>query len=277
MSHGVCYLARLVDLISCALQSLPRWYARRTSGIRPMSKSVPTGMHECKENFQSRAYKGRMDCSCATSRYDAEEADPSRRFYDNRPSASRGAPPTPASDHVLMYPIQQQGETSGTRLPASHLAMERSLGPHVSQVPADSGRSRPSYSWPPPSSPVDPTTPPQSARSSLPWPPSGPTYHEPSPTTEHESYYSPPQEHPSASPSVNQRDLYYSHQYARTGAPGWSLRTPNSPVSAQRRHSSAQPLGSITQTQNQNHSSYAPPYMESHRRGEYDGASPRGA
>lgn len=210
--------------------------------------------------------------------YDAEEADPSRRPYD-RPSAPRGAPP--ASDHVLMYPIQQQGEASGTRPPASHFAMERSVGPHVSQVPSDSGRSRPSYSWPPPTSPVDSTTPPQSARSSLPWSPSGATYHEPGPTTEHESYYSQPQEHPSASPNVNQRELYYSHQYNRTGAPSWPLRTPNSPVSAQRRHSSVQPLGPITQTQNQNQnqnqSSYAPPYMESHRRGEYDGASPRGA
>jgi hypothetical protein len=277
-SHGGCYLARLVDLILCALPSLPRWYARRTSDIRLMSKSDPTGMPECKENFLSRVYNGRIHCSCATSRYDAEEADPSRRSYD-RPSASapRGAPT--ASDHVLMYPIQQQGETSGTRLPASHFATERSLGPHVPQVPSDSGRSRPSYSWPPPSSPVDPTTPPQSARSSLPWSPSGATYHEPGPSTEHESYYSQPQEHhPSASPNVNQqRELYYSHQYARTGAPGWSLRTPNSPVSAQRRHSSAQPLGSITQTQNQNQSSYGPPYMESHRRGEYDGPSPRGA
>jgi len=207
--------------------------------------------------------------------YDAEEADPSRRPYD-RTSATRGAPP--AADHVVMYPIQHESETSGTRLPASHFAMERSLAPpHVSQVPADSGRSRPSYSWPPPSSPAEPTTPPQSARS-LPWPPSGATYHEPSPTTEHESYYSQPQEHPIASPNVNQRELYYSHQYARTGAPGWSLRTPNSPASAQRRHSSAQPLGTMTQNQNQNQSSYAPPYIESHRRGEYDGASPaRGA
>ena len=179
-----------------------------------------------------------------------------------------------------MYPIQEQNEASGTRLPARHFAMERSLGPHVSQVPSDSGRSRPSYSWPPPSSPVDPTTPPQGARSSVPWSPPGATYHEPGPTTQHESYYSQPQEHPSASPNVNQqRELYYSHQYARTGAPGWSLRTPNSPVSAQsqRRHSSAQPLGSINQTQNQNQSSYPPPYMENHRRGEYDGASPRGA
>jgi hypothetical protein len=185
-----------------------------------------------------------------------------------------------------MYPIQQQGEASGTHQPASHFVMERSPGPHVSQVPADSGRTRPSYSWPPPSSssPPDPTTPPQGARSSLPWSPSGATYHEPGGTTEHESYYSQPQGHPSASPNVNpsQRELYYSHQYARTGPPpGWSVRTPNSPVGAQRRHSSAQPLGSITQTQtqnqNQNQSSYAPPYMESHRRGEYDGASPRGA
>ena len=245
-----------------------------------MSKSVPTGMPECKENFLSRVYNGRIKCSCVTSRYDAEEADPSRRPYD-RTSVPRGAPPP--SDHVLMYPIQQQSEASGTRLPASHFAMERSLGPHVSQVPTDSGRTRPSYSWPPPSSPADPTTPPQGARSSLPWSPSGPTYHEPGTTTEHESYYSQPQEHPGASPNVNpsQRDLYYSHQYTRTGPPpGWSLRTSNSPVSAQRRHSSAQPLSSITQTQtqhqNQNQTSYAPPYMENHRRGEYDGASPRG-
>jgi hypothetical protein len=239
-----------------------------------MSKSVLTGMPECKENFLSRVYNGGIHCSCATSRYDAEEADPSRRPYD-RPSAPRGAPP--ASDHVLMYPVQQQSETSGTRLPASHFAMERSLGPHVSQVPSDSGRARPSYSWPPPSSPVDPTTPPQSARSSLPWSPSGATYHEPGPTAEHESYYSHPQEHPSASPNVNQRELYYSHQYTRTGAPGWPLRTPSSPVSAQRRHSSAQPLSPMAQTQNQNQSSYPPPYVESHhRRGEYDGVSPRG-
>jgi hypothetical protein len=244
-----------------------------------MSKSVPTGMPECKENFLSRVYNGRIPCSCATSRYDAEEADPSRRPYD-RPSAPREAPP--ASDHVLMYPIQQQSEASGTRLPASHFTMERSPGPHVSQMPADSGRPRPSYSWPPPSSPADPTTPPQGARSSLPWSPSVATYHEPGPsrpTTEHESYYSqPPQEHPGASPNVHQRELYYSHQYARTGAPGWSVRTPNSPINAQRRHSSAQPLGSIpqSQNQNQNQSSYAPPYMESHRRGEYDGASQRG-
>lgn len=179
-----------------------------------------------------------------------------------------------------MYPIQQQSETSGSRLPSSNFSMERPLGPHLSQVPSDSGRPRPSYSWPPPSSPADPTTPPQGARSSLPWSPSGATYHEPGPTTEHESYYSQPQEHPSASPNVNQRELYhYSHQYSRTGPPpGWPLRTPNSPVSAQRRHSSAQPLSSITQTQNQNQNqSYAPPYMDSHRRGEYDGASPRGA
>jgi hypothetical protein len=250
-----------------------------------MSKSVPTGMPECKENFLSRVYNGRIKCSCATSRYDAEEADPSRRPYD-RASVPRGVPPP--SDHVLMYPIQQQSEASGTRLPSgsSHFAMERPLGPHVSQVPADSGRPRPSYSWPPPSSPANPTTPPQGTRSSLPWSPSGTTYHEPGPTTEHESYHysQQPQEHPSASPNVNQRELYYSHQYTRTGPPpGWSLRTPNSPpVSAQRRHSSAQPLGSITQTQNQtqnqNQSSYAPPYMETHhRRGEYDGASPRGA
>ncbi len=219
-----------------------------------------------------------MDCSCATSRYDAEEADPSRRPYD-RPSgpAPRGAPPT--SDHVLMYPIQQQSESSGTRLPtSSHFAMERSLGPHVSQVPTDSGRPHSSYSWPPPSSSTDPTTPPQGARSPLPWSPSGAAYHEPSPTTEHESYYQQPQEHhPSASPNVNQRELYYSPQYARIGPPGWSLRTPNTPVGAQRRHSSAQPLGPITQTQNQNQTSYAPPYMDNHRRGEYDGATSRGA
>jgi hypothetical protein len=185
-----------------------------------------------------------------------------------------------------MYPIQQQSEASGIRQPASHFAKE-SLGPYVSQVPTDSGRTRPSYSGPRPSSPADPitppSTPPQGARSSLPWSPSGPTYHEPGTTTEHESYYSQSQEHPSASPNVNssQRDLYYSHQYARTGPrPGWSLRTPNSPVSAQRRHSSAQPLSSITETQTQHHqnqSSYAPPYMESHRRGEYDGAWARGA
>ena len=233
-----------------------------------MSKSVPTGMPECKENFLPRVYNGRIHCSCVTSRYDAEEADPSRRPYD-RPSGSapRGAPR--ASDHVLMYPMQQQSEASGTRPPASHFAMERSLGPHVSQVPLRLGAiPAPSYSWPPPSSPADPTTPPQSARSSLPWSPSGATYHEPGPATEHESYYSHPQEHPSASPNVNQqRELYYSHQYTRTGPPGWpSQRTPNSPVSAQRRHSSAQPLSSIAQTQTQNQSSYGPPYMESHRR-----------
>lgn len=240
-----------------------------------MSKSVPTGMPECKEIFLSRVYNERIKCSCATSRYDAEEADSSRRSYDTRASVPpRGAPPP--SDHVLMYPIQQQSEASGTHPPTSHFAMERSLGPHVSQVAADSGRTRPSYSWPPPSSPATPTTPLQGPRSSLPWSPSGATYHEPGPTTEHESYYSQTQEHSSASPNVtpSQREPYYSHQYARTG-PGWSLRNPNSPVSAQRRHSSAQPLGSITQNQNQ--SPYAPPYMGSHRRGEYDGVSPRGA
>ncbi len=205
--------------------------------------------------------------------YDAEEADPSRRPYD-RPSAPRGAPPT--SDHVLMYPIQQS-ETSGTSLPASNFAVERPVGPHVSQVPADSGRPRPSYSWPPPSSPADPTTPPQGARASLPWSPSGGTYHEPNPTTEHESYYPRPQEHPSASPNMHQRELYYSHQYGRTGASGWTLRTPNSPAGSQRRHSSAQPPGSLSHTQTQNQTSYASPYMD-HRRGDYDhGAAPRGA
>lgn len=172
-----------------------------------------------------------------------------------------------------MYPIQQS-ETSPTRLPASHFAMERPLGHHFSQVPADSARARTSYSWSPPSTPADPTTPPQGTRSSLPWSPPGATFHEPNPTAEHPSYYPQAQEHPSASPNVNQRpgELYHSHQYARAGTSGWSHRTPNSPVAPQRRISSAQPLA-----QNQNHTSYASSYVDSHRRGEYDGATPRGA
>lgn len=229
-------------------------------------------MHTCKEKFPLHIYNGRANCSCATSRYDAEDADSSRRAFD-RPLLS-SAPNRAAhatADHVPMYPIQQS-ESSATRSPASHYAMERPLGHHYSQVSADSARARNSYSWSPPSTPGDPTTPPQGTRSSLPWSPPGPTFHEPNPSTEHPSYYPQGQEHPSASPNVNQRELYHSHQYPRPGASGWSQRTPISPVAPQRRISSAQPLA-----QNQNQPSYPSSYLDSHRRGEYDGATPRGA
>ena len=238
-----------------------------------MSRSVQTGMHICKEKFPLHIYDGRASCSCATSRYDAEDADSSRRAFD-RPllSSAPNRAPHGTSDHVSMYPVHEESESSVTRLPASHFAMERPLGHHFSQVSADSARARStSYSWSPPSTPADPTTPPQGTRSSLPWSPPGATFHEPNPSTEHPPYYPQGQEHPSASPNVNHRELYHPHQYARTaGASGWSQRAPISPVAPQRRISSAQPLA-------QNQTSYASSYVDNHRRGEYDGATSRGA
>jgi len=199
---------------------------------------------------------------------------------------SRAAPST--SDQVPVYPIQQS-EASPTLYPASNFSEERSLGPHLSP------RRRVSYSesWSPPSTPGDPSTPPPlSARSPQPWSPAGPVIHEANPTTpEHTPYYSQPpqpQEHTAgASPNMNhhQRELYYSHShshpYPRAGASGWAPRTPTSPTSpdiTHRRMSSAQPLGSMTQNQaQQQQQPYTSPYMDGHRRGDYDGSSARGS
>jgi hypothetical protein len=209
-------------------------------------------------------------------RYDAEEADSSSRRapFDRQllspAPPNRSAPPT--SDHVPIYPIQPS-ETSATRLPASHFNVERPLNHHYPQMPADSARARNSYSWSPPSSPGDATPHPHGPRSSQPWSPVGTTFHE---SNEHGSYYPQSQEHPSASPNLHRRELYHPHQYPRTGAPGWSLRAPNSPVATQRRNSSAQPLNSLPQNQNQHQTTYGSPYMDEHRRDEYDGASSRG-
>jgi len=214
--------------------------------------------------------------------YDAEEADSTRRQYDRALGPNRAAP---SPDHVPTYPIQQSEGAAPTRLPAGSFGVERPLaaGPHFSQVHPESARARAgtgtNYSWSPPPTPGDSSTPPHSARSSLPWTPTGMSFHhEAHPTPEHEPYYPQPQEHPSASPSMNQRELYssYSHHYTRTGAPAWSPRPQNSPDNAHRRISSTQNLGSLTQNQNPNHPSYNSPYVDGHRRGEYDSAATRG-
>ena len=189
-------------------------------------------------------------------------------------------------DHVPAYPIQQSEAASPTRLPTSSFGLERPLAaaPHLSQAHADPARGRTgtgrNYSWSPPPTPGDPSTPPHSARSPLPWAPAGtPFHHEVHPTPEHEPYYPQPQEHPGALPSMNQWELYsnYSHHYTRTGTPVWSPRPQNSPDIAHRRISSTQNLGSLSQNQNPNQPSYTSPYVDGHRRGEYDSAAARGA
>jgi len=209
--------------------------------------------------------------------YDAEEADSTRRQYDRALLSSPPNPTAPLPDHVPVYPIQQS-EASPTRLPAGNFGVERPLGSHFSHLSPDPARARTTHSWSPPSTPGDPSTPPHGARSSLPWSPAGTAFNEANPAAEHESYFTQPQGHPGASPNMNQRELYYSQHYAhaRTGAPGWSPRAPTSPDVAHRRISSTQQsLGSMTQNQNQ--PSYGSPYMDSHRRSEYDGAGNRGA
>ena len=182
-------------------------------------------------------------------------------------------------DHApSAYPIQQS-DTAPTRLPSfttNNFALGRSLGPHFSQVQhTDPARTRAQYSWSLPATPVDPSTPSQSTRSSTPWPPAGATFHNANPNLNApaNSYYSQAQAHnPSASPNANQRELYsgFSHQYTRTGTPGWTPRTSNSPDIADRRISTAQP---IAQTQ----PSYTTPYMDEPRRGVYDSTTTRGA
>ena len=180
------------------------------------------------------------------------------------------------SDHApSAYPVQQS-DTSPTRLPsfpANNFALGRPQGPHFSQAhPADPARARAHYSWSPPATPVDPST--QATRSTAPWPSVGATYQDANPNSPANSYYSQPQgHHPSASPSANQRELYFSHQYARTGTPGWTTRTSNSPDIADRRISTAQPQGSIAPNQ----PSYTTPYMDEPRRGMYDSTTSRGA
>ena len=182
----------------------------------------------------------------------------------------------PSSDHAPSgYPIQQ-GDTTSTRLPsfpANNFSLGRSLGPNFPQAhPADSARTRAHYSWSPPATPVDPNT--QGTRSTTPWPSVGATFQGASSSAPTNSYYSHPHaHHPSASPSANQRELYFSHQYARTGTPGWPPRTSNSPDMADRRISTAQPQGPISPNQ----PAYTGPYMDEPRRGVYDSTTTRGA
>jgi hypothetical protein len=205
-------------------------------------------------------------------RYDAEEADSSRRQSERALLPSPPNRAVPSSDDAPVYPIQS--ETSAGRLPASHFSVGRPLGSQFSQVPADPQRARTDYSWSPPSSSGDPRTPPHSARPSVQWSPTGTTFHDANPNAQHSSYYSQPQPHSTASSHVNPRELYFTqHQYARTGAPGWTPRTPTSPEIADRRISAAHPLSSMTPNQ----PPYTSPYIDDHRREEYNGGAPRGS
>jgi hypothetical protein len=209
-------------------------------------------------------------------RYDAEEADSSRR------QSERALLPSPpnrmahSSDDTPLYPIQQS-ETSAGRLPASNFSVGRPLGSQFSQVPVDPARARTDYSWSPPSSSGDPRTPSHSARHSMQWSPTGATFHDTNPNAQHSSYqYSQPHAHSTASPHVNPRELFFSQQqYARSGpgASGWTPRTPTSPEIADRRISAAHPLSSMTPNQ----PPYTSPYIDEHRREEYHGGAPRGS
>lgn len=234
-------------------------------------------MHICKAKISRLVYCKRVTPYCViVPRYDAEEADSSRRQYDRTllPSAPNRA--VSSSDHAQSaYPIQQ-GDTTPTRLPpfpANNFALGRSLGPSFPQAHSgDSARTRAHYSWSPPATPVDPSM--QGTRSSTSWSSVGATFQDASPSSPANSYYSQPQaQHPSASPGANHRELYFSHQYARTGTPGWTPRASNSPDIADRRISTAQPQGPIAPNQ----PSYTTPYMDDSRRGVYDSTTTRGA
>jgi hypothetical protein len=220
---------------------------------------------------------------CAITRYDAEEADSSRRQSDR---AMLSSPPSRAAhspDDAPVYPIQQS-EMSAGRLPSSSYsaAPSRPSGSHISQVPTDPARPvvRTHYSWPPPSTSGDPRTSSThgAARPSVTWSPSGTNFPDTNPAAQHNPYYSQPQTHqppPTTSPNVNPRELYLSQQYARTGTSGWTSRTPTSPDITDRRISTAHPLGSMTPNQPP---PYTSPYLDEHRRDAgYDGASQRGA
>ncbi|KAF8274667.1 hypothetical protein EI94DRAFT_475095 [Lactarius quietus] len=182
----------------------------------------------------------------------------------------------PSSDHATSsYPIQHS-DTTPTRLPsfpANNFALGRSMGPPFPQArPANPARTRAHYSWSPPATPVDPST--QGTRPSTAWPSVGATLQDANASATANSYYSQPQAHQSsASPDVSHRELYFSHQYARTGTPGWTPRTSNSPDIADRRISTAQPQGPISPNQ----PSYTTSYLDEPHRGVYDGTTHRGA
>ena len=222
------------------------------------------GTHICK--FHGCYPMEEWHRSCATPRYDAEEADSPRRQSERAllPSPPNRVAPSPTDD-APVYPIQQS-ETSSGRLPASNFNVGRPLGSQIAHVPADAARARTHYSWSPPSSPGHPSTSSHSARPPAPWSPTGTAFPHTNPTTQHSSYYSQPQAHPSASPHMNQRELYFSQQYARTGTSGWTPRSPTSP-DADRRISHTHSLGSVTANQ----PPYTSPYIGEHRRDEYGG------